>query len=275
MVDFTKIIDHPEKTTIISKLVSGESPKVVSQYLKDKYPKPDEGHLRIPASTLQEFLDTYADHHGYVKKIVQRDADTKMDKKIHESLLDTRAWRERVIEGVNKEINYLEKLDSVLTILETRSEQIFDLIQSDPENTRTDYVFTKYMELLMLAIEKGDKIRNDKPDVRVEHTYTVQMVEQQSVAFQEAIRRVLERLGPEYSSLFMELLAEEMSKMTVKDINPTVTPREIEKNRASLEKLDEQVREFDKNLLEETNGSDEETQVEVEEETDDEDDDVE
>jgi hypothetical protein len=251
MVDFTKIIDHPEKTTIISKLVSGESPKVVSKYLKDKYPKPDEGHLRVPATTLKEFLETYADHHGYVKKIVKRSAESKLDKKIHESLLDTRAWRERVLEGVDKEINYLEKLDNVLTILETRAEQIFDMIQGDPENTRTDYVFTKYMELLMLAIEKGDKIRNDRPDVRVEHTYTVQMVEQQSVAFQEAIRRVLERLGPEYSALFMELLSEEMGKMTAKDIDSALTPAQAEREREGLDKLDERVREFDDKLLEE------------------------
>jgi len=196
--NFQKILDHPEKTNIISKLVSGDDPKVVSNYLKDKYPKPDEVHLRIPATVLKEFIDTYADHHGYVKKIIQRDADSKIDKKIADSLMDTRAWRDRVIDGVKKEINYLDKLDNVLTILETRSEQIFDMIQNDPENTRTDYVFTKYMELLMLAIEKGDKIKNDRPDVRIEHTYTVQMVEQQSVAFQNAIRRLLERLTPEY-----------------------------------------------------------------------------
>lgn len=251
MVDFTKIIDHPEKTTIISKLVSGESPKLVSKYLKDKYPKPDEGHLRVPATTLKEFLDTYANHHGYVKKIVQRDTNSKLDKKIHESLLDTRAWRERVLEGVDKEINYLDKLDSVLTILETRAEQIFDMIQGDPENTRTDYVFTKYMELLMLAIEKGDKIRNDRPDVRVEHTYTVQMVEQQSVAFQEAIRRVLERLGPEYSSIFMQILTEEMQKMTANDVSGALTPKQIEKEREGLDKLEEQVHEFDEKLVEE------------------------
>ena len=250
--DFTKILDHPEKTQIISKLVSGENPKVVSAYLKDKYPKPDEVHLRIPATTLQEFLDTYADHHGYVKKIIQRDADSKIDKKIAESLMDTRAWRERIVDGVKKEISYIDKLDSVLTILETRSEQIFDMIQNDPENTRTDYVFTKYMELLMLAIEKGDKIRNDRPDIRVEHTYTVQMVEQQSVAFQNAIRRMLERLGPEYGSLFMDLLKDELSKMSVKDLPPQmVTPKEIERERHAMDKLSVQVDEFDQKFLEE------------------------
>jgi hypothetical protein len=251
MADFSKLISHPEKTDIITKLVSGESPKVVSKYLKDKYPGPDQGHLRLPATMLQEFLDNYADHHGYVKKIVQRSADSKMDKKIAESLLDTAPWKERVMEGVEKEISYIDKLDNVLTILETRAEQLFDLIQGDPENTRTDYVFTKYMELLMLALEKGDKIRNDRPDVKVEHTYTVQMVEQQSMAFQEAIRRVLARLGPDYSSIFMELLVEEMGKMSIKDIEGAPqTQKEIEKERQTIDKLNADVQEFDQKFLE-------------------------
>jgi hypothetical protein len=255
MADFTKIIDHPEKTQIISKLVSGENPKAVSAYLKDKYPKPDEVHLRVPATTLQEFLDTYADHHGYVKKIIQRDADSKIDKKIADSLMDTRAWRDRVVDGVKKEISYIDKLDHVLTILEVRSEQIFDMIQNDPENTRTDYVFTKYMELLMLAIEKGDKIRNDRPDIKIEHTYSVQMVEQQSVAFQNAIRRILERMGPEHGSLFMDLFKEEMLKMTIKDLPmpalASVNLKEIEKEKQSLDKLNMDVEEFDQKFIEE------------------------
>jgi hypothetical protein len=250
--DFTKIIDHPEKQNIISKLVSGENSKVVSNYLKDKYSKADEAHLRIPATTLQEFLDTYADHHGFVKKIIQRDADSKIDRKIAESLMDTRAWRERVQDGVDKQLNYIEKLDHLTTIMEARAEQLFDLIQSDPENSKVDYIITKYAEILMQIIEKADKIRNDKPDVRVEHTYTLQMVEQQSFAFQETIREFLPRLGPDQVSIFFDLLNENLSKMKPKEIGPApVTTRDIEKERQSLDKLDANVQEFDQKFLEE------------------------
>jgi hypothetical protein len=251
-VDFTKIIDHPDKTVIISKLVSGDSPKVVSAYLKDKYPKPDEGHLRVSATTLQEFLDSYGDSNAYVKKVIQRDADSKIDRKIAESLMDIRPWRERVIDGVKKELNYLDKLDGLMTIMETRAEQIFDLIQNDPESTKTDYIFTKYAEILMQIIEKCDKIKNDRPDVRIEHTYTVQMVEQQSVAFQEAIRRVLERLDPGISSLFMDLLSQELGKMNPKEFAPVIhSQNDVDKERQALDKLDVKVKEFDAKFLEE------------------------
>jgi hypothetical protein len=253
MSDFTKIIDHPEKTTIISKLVNGETPKIVAAYLKDKYTKPDESHLRLGATLLQEFLDTYADHHGYVKKIIQNNADTKLEKKIADSLLDTRAWKERLSETVEKEVNYLAKLDHLLTIIESRTEQLFDLIQSDPEGTRTDYIFTKYLEMFMLAIEKGDKIRNDKPDIKIEHTYTFQMVEQQTIAFQEAIKRVLDRLGPDYSSIFMDLLSEEMGKINPKklDQTPISNEKQFERDRLAIDKLSAEVTVLDQKFIEE------------------------
>lgn len=246
MVDFEKIVNHPEKKEIISKLVSGETPKVVSKYLKDKYSKSDETHLRIPATVLKEFLDTYANHHGYIKNIIKKTSDSKLEKKIADSLLDNRTWRIRLEETAEKEINYIDKLDSILTILETRAEQIFDLIQEDPENTRgCDYIFTKYMELLMLALEKADKIRNDKPDVKIEHNYTIQMVEQQAVVFQQAIRRVLERMNPEFSSYFLDVLNEELKNVDTQELVPQLTPKQIEKEKESLDKLHLNVQEFD------------------------------
>ena len=265
---FTKLIDHPEKQSIISKLVSGDSAKVVAQYLKDKYPKPDEGHLRIPATTLQEFMDTYANHHGYIKKIVQGNADSKLDKKIQESLMDNRTWRERIIGTAEKEFNYLEKLHSILTILEARTEQMFDMIQSDPESTRNDYIFNKHLEQLMMVIEKCDKIKNDRPDIRVEHHhYTVQMVEQQSFAFQEAIRRVLDRMGPEQTSVFMDLLKQEMGKINAKEINPLPpiqTQKELERDYASIDKLNSKVHDLDSEFEEDKQESTEQTQPEPE-----------
>lgn len=256
MPDFSKIVEHPEFKDIVSKLVQGDSPQLVSKYLKDKYNKPDEAHLRIPATILQEFLENYAEHHGYIKKIIQKNNDTKLDKRIAESLLDTTPWKERIIKGIDQEIKYIDKLDGVLTILETRAEQIFDMIQSNPEDTRTDYVFTKYLELLMLAIEKADKIRNDKPDVRIEHTYTVQMVEQQSLAIQEAIRRVLDRLGPDYASMFMDLLNEELSKInpkTIEGVPVKSVAKQLEAEHKEIDKLDMAVSEFDKKFSEENN----------------------
>jgi hypothetical protein len=237
MADFKKIVDHPEKQTIITKLVSGDSPKAVSKYLKDKYEQPDEAHLRLSATLLQEFIDTYADHHGYIKKIISDDLSTKLDKKIAESLLNNKEWRKRLEETAEEHIDFKKKLAHLLTILEARAEQLFDLIQSNPEGIKTDYIFTKYMELLMQAIEKGDKIVNEKADIKIEHSYTVQMVEQQSIIFQQAIKRSLERLGPKYASMFMDILQEEIAKINPQSISQAIPVINLEKDNKAVDKL--------------------------------------
>lgn len=238
MADFKKLLEHPEKQNIISKLVSGDSPKIVSAYLKDKYSNPNESHLRLTAILLQEFLDTYGNHHGYAKKIINKDCDNKLDKKIAESLLNNKDWKQRLEESTNKEIDFKQKWVNLITILEARAEQLFDLIQSNPEGTKTDYVFTKYLELIQMAIEKGDKVFNNRPDIRIEHTYTVQMVEQQSVAFQEAIRKVLERLGPELTYTFMDMLNEELNKINPKNMDSyqQILPQTANKSKAKMDK---------------------------------------
>lgn len=217
MADIKKLLDHPEKQVIISKLASGESPKAVSQYLRNKYTKPDENHLRLPVPLLKEFIDTYGDHYGFVKRIIKDDQDGKLDKQISESLLNNKEWKERMAEVVDEEIDFRLKWRQLVHMLEARLEQVFDKVQENPGSTKSDYVMGKYFELWQVALEKADKMINDRPDVKIEHSYTIQMVEQQSVAFQEAIRRVLAKMDPALSNLFIEMLNEELRTLKPDD----------------------------------------------------------
>jgi 3-deoxy-D-arabino-heptulosonate 7-phosphate (DAHP) synthase class II len=59
----------------------------------------------------------------------------------------------------------------------------------------------------------ADKIINERPDQRIEHTHTVQMVEEHTLVLQEVIRELLMEMGPELSARFMELLADKLNKI--------------------------------------------------------------
>jgi hypothetical protein len=236
MADIKKLLDHPEKQGIITRLVSGDAPKVVAAYLKNKYAKPDENHLRLPATLLKEFIDTYGDHYGFVKKIVKDDRDGKLDKQVSASLLENKEWKGYLEEVRDEDIDFRRKWKNLIHMLEVRLEQVFDKIQENPGNTKPDYVMEKYMNTWMQVLEKADKMINERPDVRIEHSYTVQMVEQQTVAFQEAIRRVLERLEPELATLFVDLLNEELSNLKP-DFNNTPVRRNMKKDTEDVDKL--------------------------------------
>jgi len=238
MADFKKILDHPERDKIVAKLTGGmDTPKDVARYLKTKYDKPDEAHLRLPATLLEEFVKTYGDHYGFIERVKSDEISGKLDKKIAQSLLDNKEWRERLAEVADEEIDLKKKLLNLVHIIEARAEQVFDKIQENPGSTKADYVMAKYFELIGVTLEKADKILNDRPDVRVEHTYTMNMVNQQTAAIQEAIGRAAQEIGPEFASRFIELVDDEMRKLKPVDGEVIATTKDLQRESQSVDKL--------------------------------------
>lgn len=211
--NFQKLLNHIEKDKIISKLVSGETPKQVSEYLKIKYHQPEERSLNLSAAFLQEFVDRYLNQYNFLNKIISDEKNGKIDKAVAKSLLENKTWKDRIAQLADDEIDFKKRIVQVLTMVEARAEQIFDKIQENPRVTRDDYVLIKYFENLCQLIEKADKLVNDRPDQLIQHNVSVQMVEQHSVVFQEAIRAVLREMDPEISAKFMELLTEKLNAL--------------------------------------------------------------
>src|SRR5690606_17698339 len=104
-VKFNKLLEHPEHQKIIDKLLSGESTKEVSQYLKLKYDKPDENHLRLSTALLDEFKKKWMDAGDFIAKIVHDEKAGKLDKQIAQSLLNNNTWKERVATLADEEID--------------------------------------------------------------------------------------------------------------------------------------------------------------------------
>jgi hypothetical protein len=235
-VNFQKLLEHPDVQLIIDKLALGETPESVSSYLKSKYDGPTEGNLRLSTNLLKEFVKTYGNTSEFVDKLIIDAKNNNIDKQISQSLLNNKVWKERVAEIVDEKIDIEKKIIQQLTILEQRQEQIFDKIQENPGSTKLDYVMTKYFELNAMLLEKADKIINKTPDQRIEHTFTVQMVEQHSNVIQEAVRRVISRLPPDQASEFMQMLAEELSSLKTPIFSSTPpTNKAIEKDLSYLE----------------------------------------
>ena len=67
--------------------------------------------------------------------------------------------------------------------------------------------------MLLNALDKCDKVVNERPDHIVQHNVTVQMVENQTAIFQEAIRETMAEVDPEIAFLFMEKLSLKMKNL--------------------------------------------------------------
>jgi len=233
MADFEKILSHKDRDKIIGRLVDGELPKDIAQSLKIQYPDKDQANLRLSASLLQEFIDKYFNQYQFLNKIVLDEKTGKHDKIVYESLLNNKSWKDRVAKLADNEIDLKKQIQNLVTIVQDRMEQVFDKIQENPNGTKVDYVFIKYIDAIDKLYHSVNKIVNERPDQVIQHDISVTMVEQHSVAFQEAIRETLLELSPEVSALFMDKLTNKLNGMQPDTVS-LPKPKSVETRRKEI-----------------------------------------
>lgn len=234
---FAKLLNHPDKQRIIEKLVNGDPAKTVSEYLKVKYDGPDQAHLRISAAVLSDFKNQFMDRYQFLNKMVKEEEQGKLNKKVFDSLLDNKAWRERIADFADKEIDLKRTVQQVIHVLMARAEQVYDAIQTNPKLIKHDYALIKYFSTILDAVEKADKVVNERPDTLIQNNISISVIEQQSVMLQEAIREVLVEMDPELSAYFMDRLTEKMSQLESEQQPIKHTDKSLDKNMDKFKKM--------------------------------------
>lgn len=212
--DFSRILDHPDCDNILSKILSGIPASDVADWLKLKYEKSEQSHLRLSVSLLNTLANNPAVSDLYnntVKTDIEKVKSGKIDRALAASLKNNATYKERLAEVAGEEVDIVKTIKEVLLIIKTRAEQIFDKIQQNPEQTKGDYALIKYLETLLRTVEQYDKIVNNRPDQIIQHNVTVQMMGQYTTTFQDVIRRVLEKMDPEMACWFMDEMNKEMA----------------------------------------------------------------
>lgn len=211
--DYSAILLHPDKEEIISKLMTGVSHKNIADWLKLQYPNKDQSHLRIGASLLKDFADNSLDLFNQLRNdIVAVKNNTAVSKSMLESVRNNKTYKERLNELADTEIDIKRVITETIVLMRARIEQMYDIVQSNPENLKPDYALMKWFEVLLNATEKYHKVYNEAPTV-VNQNITVNMVEQHTAILQEAIRDTMAEIDPNIAFLFMDKLNERLAKI--------------------------------------------------------------
>ncbi len=229
MSDFSLIVEHPKYQEIITKLLSGISPKEISNWLKLLYAKKEEAHLRLSIKILKSFAESeYCNlENQLIKDLTTVESGGKIDKKLAASLMNNKTYQERLAEVADKEIDIKQMLVGLIKVCQDRAEQVFDKIQDNPGSFKGDYVFIKYMEQLFNSVEKFDKLVNRSPDQIIQHNLSIQTIDNYTQILQESIRDTLAEMSPELAGVFLDKLYSRM-----KDLNlpaPIISPTTDEK----------------------------------------------
>jgi hypothetical protein len=213
-----KILNHPDKDELISKLVIGVSEKDIHDWLKAKYTNVSETKFVIAEKSITSFKDNYLDIynliHADIAKTKQAIA-TSTEDQLSLAVQNNMTYKSKMLEIASKEIDVRQIVAHLCTAIETRFAQVFDEIQEDPRNinTRVDRMLKEYGELLANLLEKYYKFTEAPADTIVQHSVTLQVTNQQIALVQDAIKEVLSQMDLEASMQFMELLSIKMNKL--------------------------------------------------------------
>lgn len=224
-----KILDHPDRDEIISKLVIGIPPKDIFDWLQAKYTNVSEVKFVIAEKSIKSFQTNYLD----IYKTIQEDLSktktaiaTNTQEDLSLNINNLPAYKNILLQTANEELDIRKTVKQLSFAIESRLSQVFDAIQEDPRNinTRVDRLLIEYAELFANILEKYYKFTEAPADVTMQHNVTVQVMDQHISVFYDAIKEVLAQMDLESSLYFMELFNEKINKLKQapeKEIAPT------------------------------------------------------
>lgn len=209
MAPRNKILNHPDKNEIMKKLANGEPVRVIADWLKKKYPKRGEAHLRPSHTTIQKFKKEDMNLHGQVlQDVKEAKASTTMHWVKKQEKIDkmkrSSAYQELIEEAAQKEVDTQEKILNVFTLIEHRLESIFNAIQSaDFIDHKLEKDMMSYLNLLLSTVDKH-KVYIEGHNQVSDTNINVTVVNDQILLLREALRQTLHAQDPSIAIMLME-----------------------------------------------------------------------
>lgn len=224
-----KILEHPDKDEIISKLVIAVPAKDIHEWLSSKYTSTSEAKFVISEKSIKAFQDNYLDIYSMIQEDIIKSKQalaTNTEQDLQLSVQNNATYKNRMLELANSEIDVRKMVANLCVNIELRVGQIFDAIQENPRdiNTKIDRVLIDYAETLGNILEKYYKFTENPADQVIQHNVTLQVVDQHISVFHDVIKEVLSQMDLETSLYFMEVFNEKMAKLKAPDKEAPMTP---------------------------------------------------
>jgi hypothetical protein len=217
-ISLKKILDHPDKDEIISKLVLDIPPKDIYEWLAGKYTNVSEKQFVIAEKSIKTFKNNYLDVYSLIQEDIVKTKQavaTNTQDQMELAIQNNSTYKSKLLDLASKEIDIRSMAARACAAIETRLGQVFDEIQENPRdiNTKIDRLLIDYMEVFGNILEKYYKFTEAPSEQFIQNNVTLQFMDQHILVFQEAIREVLSEMDLESSMLFIERLSEKMAKL--------------------------------------------------------------
>ena len=213
-----KILEHPDRDEIISKIIIGIPCKDIHEWLASKYTNINESKFVITEKAMKSFQDNYLDIYSAIQNDLSKTKSSlanNSEDDLQLTISNLPAYKDIMVKTANEELDIRKIIKNLCVAIESRLSQVFDTIQEDPRNinTRIDRLLIDYTEVLGNILEKYYKFTESPADQIVQHNVTLQVVDRHIAVFHDVIKEILSQIDLETSLFFMELFNEKMSKL--------------------------------------------------------------
>lgn len=214
-----KILEHPDKDEIITKLLSNIPNADIHEWLEAKYTSVGEDKFVLSNKDITIFKKDYLD---FYSKIQEDAGKTKSNLTAQEELrLEIQGsplYHRSLEQYVNSEVDIKVIVKRMVASIELRAAQVFDQIQEDPRNIKMDRTLIEWFNALTGLLEKYDTILNGNPDqINIQNNINIQVVDQHINVVYDVIKEILEKLDYDTSLLFIEMFNDAMNKLKSKE----------------------------------------------------------
>lgn len=216
-----KILEHPDKDEIISKLIIDVAEYDISSWLKTKYDGDDSGKKFILSeSSLKDFKSNYLDIYSKIKDDILKVKNLSSGEKLELALQNNNAYKNIVMKTAETKLDIEEKIIRLVNAIEERAAEVFNEMQGRGIDFKRDEVLIKYFDLLGSQLERYYNMRDREEskklqaDVVNNNTTNVTIVlDQQVNNFYQIFKEILETLDFQTSMRCMEMFTEKLSKL--------------------------------------------------------------
>jgi hypothetical protein len=209
-----KILNHPDKETVISKLLEGDSVKEVERWLREKYPR--TRRLHISYMTLQKFRAEHLNIKGEVLDDIKNKRG-EIDREATEVearmiIKASSSYQQKLEEIASSELDVTRRLLEMDKLINSRIEYYYNLLQ-EGGSLREDKIFIEYINTMKALMQDWKKYIEGVADTKIEHNININVVNEQARILKEAVLDVLRELSPELVSVFVDRLDIKMRQL--------------------------------------------------------------
>src|ERR1700733_14623072 len=213
-----RIISHPDKEEIIAKMLSSVSNTDIAEWLNAKYNQITEKKFIFSEKSLSIFQKEYLDFYTIMKDdLTKSKSNLTAPEQLQQEIQGTPAYHKALEKYADSEVDIKTMLKKLVVNAETRISQMFDIIQSDPDNFKGDRTLIEWFNTIGTILEKYDAILNGAPDqINIQNNINIQVVDDHINVVYNIIKEILSNLDYDTSLLFIDRFNEEMKKLKSK-----------------------------------------------------------